>query len=404
MDVDVAEQAAEGRHHHLYRDVAAGPGTRCGQPRPGFPRLRGTRAPGRGTRPGDARRPQPVRADDRGARAAPGHRRQDPSRVRPPARRGRRGHGDQRRHRSHLQRHPRGGAGRRRSGGARPLLRLLRTGDRPGRRPRRARAAGPGDLRPRLAAGARGDRAAHAHADDQQPAQPLRRHAVGAGHGRAGRDPRGHRHLPALGRGLRAHRVRRRPPRVRAALAGAARSRLRGVELRQDLPLHRLEGRLLHRPAGADRRVPQGPPVQRVLHLRPGPARLRRDAGGRAGALRAAGRLLPGQARPLPRAAGDHPTAAAAGARRLLPAGGLFGRQRPRRRRVLPMADGGTRRGRYPPFAVLRGAATGPAAGPPVLRQEPGDAGRGDWAPAAAVPAPRGPAYPSPRGLDRLAA
>jgi methionine transaminase len=36
----------------------------------------------------------------------------------------------------------------------------------------------------------------------------------------------------------------------RAALPGVARARVRGVQLRQDLPLHRLEGRLLHRAAG----------------------------------------------------------------------------------------------------------------------------------------------------------
>src|SRR5690606_8942543 len=76
---------------------------------------------------------------------------------------------------------------------------------------------------------------------------------------------------------------------------------------------------------------------------------------------------------------------AAAGAGRLFPAGRLLGGQRPRRFRVLPLADHGEGCHRDPAFPVLRGAATRPAAGAAVLRQERGDAGRGDRAATEAL-------------------
>src|SRR3546814_1297521 len=53
-------------------------------------------------------------------------------------------------------------------------LRLLRAGNRLGRCARRARAAGSGHVRARLAAGEGRDLAQDADADDQQPAQPVR--------------------------------------------------------------------------------------------------------------------------------------------------------------------------------------------------------------------------------------
>src|SRR5690606_28152922 len=133
-----------------------------------------------------------------------------------------------------------------------------------------------------------------------------------------------------------------------------------------------------------------GAPVQRVQYVHARPVRIRRDAAGRAGAPRAAGRLLPGQARPLPRTAGRHPAAAAAGAGRLLPTGRLFGRQRPGRCRVLPLADGGEGRGRDSAVAVLRLPARRPAPGAAVLRQERGDPGRGDRAAARTLAGWRG--------------
>src|SRR5690606_23528319 len=93
-------------------------------------------------------------------------------------------------------------------------------------------------------------------------------------------------------------------------------------------------------------------------------------------------------ARPLRRAAAHHQAAPAAGTRRLFPAGGLFGRQRPGRPRVLPLADHRARRRLDPAFAVLRNTATGPAPGAPVLRQERGHPRRGHYAAAAIVGIP----------------
>jgi methionine aminotransferase len=73
-------------------------------------------------------------------------------------------------------------------------------------------------------------------------------------------------------RGLRARGVR---PGVGAAarkrdpLPRSARTQLRGVQFRQDLSRHRLEGRLLPGAARADGRVPQGAPVHRVHRASP---------------------------------------------------------------------------------------------------------------------------------------
>src|SRR5690606_29606903 len=70
-------------------------------------------------------------------------------------------------------------------------------------------------------------------------------------------------------------------------------------------------------------------------------------------------------------AAGGHPLPAAAGARRVLPVGGLLRGQRPGRRGILPRAGHRARRGRDPAVAVLPHSARGAAPGPALLRQEP---------------------------------
>src|SRR5690606_34198726 len=89
-----------------------------------------------------------------------------------------------------------------------------------------------------------------------------------------------------------------------------------------------------------------------------------------AGALRNPGRVLRSKARPLPRTAAGDEAETAAGAGRLFPAGRLFRRERPGRRRLLPLADRRTRRHRDPAVAVLRNPARRPAACAAVLRQE----------------------------------
>src|SRR5690606_20543138 len=94
---------------------------------------------------------------------------------------------------------------------------------------------------------------------------------------------------------------------------------------------------------------------------------------------------LPGQARRVPRAAARHPAAPAARARRVLPAGRLFGGQRPARRRVLPLAHHRARGGVDPAVAVLRGATGGAAPGAAVLRQGAAHPGCRDRAPVPAV-------------------
>ena len=60
-------------------------------------------------------------------------------------------------------------------------------------------------------------------------------------------DRRRHRHHPDRRRSLRAHHLRRPPAREPAALSGAALARGRDQLVRQDVPHHRLEGRLLRR-------------------------------------------------------------------------------------------------------------------------------------------------------------
>ena len=69
----------------------------------------------------------------------------------------------------------------------------------------------------------------------------------GRRHAAARRARRRHRHPDHCRRSLRAHHLRRPPARKHAALPGPARARVRDQLVRQDLPHHRLEGRLLRR-------------------------------------------------------------------------------------------------------------------------------------------------------------
>jgi methionine aminotransferase len=80
----------------------------------------------------------------------------------------------------------------------------------------------------RLAARARCDHAAHAHADDQFAAQSHRRGALARRPATPGRAPAQYRHRAAFGRGLRAHRVRRCRTPERAAPSRTGRAQLRG--------------------------------------------------------------------------------------------------------------------------------------------------------------------------------
>ncbi len=242
-DLPCSGAAARGaRHDRFRRDVGAGPRDRLGQPRPGLSRhrradrggrRRGRRHPGRG---------EPVLTRPRAARPAAGDRRAPATVLRPRARPGDRGRGDDRRHRGGRRRAARAGRPGRRGRGAGAVLRLLRRLHPDGRR-----GAGAGDpagaglpARPRPAArgGHRPDPADPA----QQPAQPDWHRADG------GRADRGRRPRRRAGpgrrdrRGLRAHDVRRgAPPAGHVPRhAGAHPHDQLG---RQDLLLHRLEGR-----------------------------------------------------------------------------------------------------------------------------------------------------------------
>jgi methionine aminotransferase len=123
--------------------------------------------------------------------------------------------------------------------------------------------------------------------------------------------------------------------RTRASRASRARgAQLRRVELRQDLPRDRLEGRLRRRAGRADGRVPQGAPVQRVHRQHAGAARPRR-LHGRPGALP----RLPAfyqRKRDLFRAGLAARASAAAQRGQLLPVRRLLGDQRRERGSVLP--------------------------------------------------------------------
>jgi methionine aminotransferase len=80
---------------------------------------------------------------------------------------------------------------------------------------------------------------------------------------------------------------------------GAGRAQLRRLVVRQDLPRHRLEDRLLPGAARADGGVPQGAPVRRLLREPPDAAGAGGIHAGEGNAISAGG-VLPGQARFLP--------------------------------------------------------------------------------------------------------
>ena len=129
------------------------------------------------------------------------------------------------------------------------------------------------------------------------------------------------------------------PHAERGALSRAGGAQLRRLELRQDLPRHRLEGRLRRRAGGAEaefRKVHQFNVFTVNTPMQHGTRRLH----GRPGALPRAAGVLPAQARPLPRRPGaTRGCALLPSAGQLLPVRRLLGGQRPSRGRLLPLAD-----------------------------------------------------------------
>ena len=125
-------------------------------------------------------------------------------------------------------------------------------------------------LRRRLATRARRDDFADAAADRQLAAQPDGRGVLGCRPRRTRR--RAARQLGAgpVRRGLRAHRVRRAAStRACSARPELAERSFVGLVVRQDVPLHGLEDRLLRGAPGLDDRVPQGAPVRPVCRRDP---------------------------------------------------------------------------------------------------------------------------------------
>ena len=355
-----SDAAAQRGHDRVHRHVAVGPAAWRHQPRAGFPGLQLRPAPAGAADRGDGCRPQPVRADAGRAGAAPGHQREECPAVRTPLRRRRRGNHHRRRHPGHHGSGARaGGPGRR---GDRPGagVRQLRALDRAGRRPHRARAAGGrARLRPRLGAGARRHHAAHAAHHAQLSAQPdralpgRRRPAGARGH------RRGHRSAAAVRRGLRAHRLRRPAASFAGRLAPAGSPHGAGLQLRQDLPHHRLEGRDPVRAARADGRDPQGAPVHGVCRQHAGAARFRRLPA-RSAAVRDAAGVLSGQARPLRGRPARDALSRAALPRDLLRAGRLQRGQRAAGGAVRAADDRRLGRGGDPGVGVLRPAGRPP--------------------------------------------
>ena len=133
-------------HDDLRHHVRAGDRDGCGQPGAGFPRHRRSRGAARSRRRRHPGGPQPVPAERRHPRAAPGGGRPPACVVRPRVRRRHRGPRDRRRHRGHRGHAARPVRARRRGRHVRADLRLLRGLRGHGRRGAAAGAAAPARL------------------------------------------------------------------------------------------------------------------------------------------------------------------------------------------------------------------------------------------------------------------
>src|SRR6218665_1509059 len=187
-------------------------------------------------------------------------------------------------------------------------------------------------------------------------------------------------------RGVRAHGVRRRRAPERSALCGLGGTRVHRVELWQDLPRHRLEGRHHGRPRRFDGRIPQGAPVQRVHRQHPDAA-WPGELPERPRTLPATARFLPGQARPLSPRTGGHTPETAAQRGQLFSVRRHLRRERTERIRLLPMAHARSGGGRDPAVGFLWRRVRS-ARGAPELYEKGRHAASGLAAAAQAVTAP----------------
>ena len=175
----------------------------------------------------------------------------------------------------------------------------------------------------RLATRARRDDFADAAADRQLAAQPDGRSVLGCRSRCARRGVARQLDAGPGGRGLRAHRIRRAAARGPARSPGACRTELRRLVVRQDVPLHGLEGRLLRGAPGFDdefRKVHQFVSLPSRPRCRPDSRSFLRSPR----ATRLASLHSTSQARPLRPPARAHTARVRAGSRDLFPARRLF--------------------------------------------------------------------------------
>ena len=261
--------------------------------------------------------------------------------VRPPLRPGHRDHHHRRRHAGHPDRHPAPSCTRatRSSCSSPATTATSRTSSWPAARAGAraadaAHASGPTSTRI-----ARRCHAAHARHHRQHAAQP-ERHACGRADDmqRAGRAAARHRRHRDRRRGLRAHGVRRQRARERLAPPELAARSFVVSSFGKTFHVTGWKVGYVAAPAALIGRVPQGAPVQRVHRQHADAACAWRSYMADPAPYLELPRLLPAQARPVPRRPGAHAAAAAAEPGQLLPVRGLLGRERPAARR--PSAAG----------------------------------------------------------------
>ena len=279
-----------------------------------------------------------------------------------------RDHHHRRRHAGHPHRRAVLRASGRRGHRARALLRQLRAQHRTRRRPRRARAAGAGQLPARLRPHRGRAHAAHAagHRSTARttPAPPSGHAPRCSGWRNCWRRPS----ALLLSDEVYEHMVFDGAPHVSAAAIPALAARAFVVSsFGKTYPVTGWKVGTVAAPAALTaefRKVHQFNVFTVNTPMQHGLARYMADA---APYLRTAG-LLPAQARPVPRRPGAHAAARAAQPGQLLPARRLQRRERAARGRVLPVADARGRGGGDPAVGVLRGRLRA-GSGAAVLRQ-----------------------------------
>ena len=194
-DVDGSRflEAARHRGQHFCGPDPPGQRAQGDQPLAGVSGFRLRSRAGRRRRQGDARRPQPVRADARRAGAARGDRREGRAALRAEVRPGHRSRRHLRRDRGPVRDADHVRAARRRGRAVRAVLRLVRAGDSPERRHAGVRQPALSGLLGELGRGPARDHAAHARDSRQHAAQPDRHDLVGGRHAAARVDRRRHR-------------------------------------------------------------------------------------------------------------------------------------------------------------------------------------------------------------------